>query len=235
MNETANALLALGALPVMAHAREEVEEMVGLAGALAINIGTLSPPWVDAMLAAGKGGERARDPGRPRPGRGGRDRVPDGDGAADPRRGRRDGAARQRGRGRDARRGRGRGARRRVDRRRERPGGARPPGGPHARRRRLRDGPGRPRLGRGARRRRRQRARDARDRDGHGLHVDRDHGCVPGVVGRPGRGRRPGAAGVRHRRRGRGARRGRPRLVPRRALRRAGGARPGHDRRARSR
>ena len=54
MNETANALLALGALPVMAHAREEVEEMVGLAGALAINIGTLSPPWVDAMLAAGK-------------------------------------------------------------------------------------------------------------------------------------------------------------------------------------
>ena len=29
MNETANALLALGALPVMAHAREEVEEMVG--------------------------------------------------------------------------------------------------------------------------------------------------------------------------------------------------------------
>jgi hydroxyethylthiazole kinase len=54
MNETANALLALGALPVMAHAREEVEEMVGLAGALAINIGTLSPHWVDAMLAAGR-------------------------------------------------------------------------------------------------------------------------------------------------------------------------------------
>jgi hydroxyethylthiazole kinase len=54
MNETANATLALGALPVMAHALEEVEEMVGLAGALVINIGTLSPPWVDAMLAAGK-------------------------------------------------------------------------------------------------------------------------------------------------------------------------------------
>ena len=58
MNETANALLALGALPVMAHAREEVEEMVGLAGALAINIGTLSPHWVDAMLAAGKAANR---------------------------------------------------------------------------------------------------------------------------------------------------------------------------------
>src|SRR5437667_8869706 len=54
MNETANATLALGALPVMAHAREEVEEMVALAGALVLNIGTLSPRWVDAMLAAGK-------------------------------------------------------------------------------------------------------------------------------------------------------------------------------------
>ena len=53
MNETANATLALGALPVMAHAREEVGEMVGLAGALVLNIGTLSPPWVDAMLVAG--------------------------------------------------------------------------------------------------------------------------------------------------------------------------------------
>jgi hydroxyethylthiazole kinase len=54
MNETANATLALGALPVMAHAREEVEEMVLLAGALVLNIGTLSPPWVEAMLAAGR-------------------------------------------------------------------------------------------------------------------------------------------------------------------------------------
>jgi hydroxyethylthiazole kinase len=53
MNETANATLALGALPVMAHAREEVEEMVGLAGALVLNIGTLSEPWVEAMLTAG--------------------------------------------------------------------------------------------------------------------------------------------------------------------------------------
>jgi hydroxyethylthiazole kinase len=53
MNETANAILALGALPVMAHAREEVEEMAGLASALVINIGTLAPHWVDAMLLAG--------------------------------------------------------------------------------------------------------------------------------------------------------------------------------------
>jgi hydroxyethylthiazole kinase len=54
MNETANATLAFGALPVMAHAREEVEEMVALAGALVLNIGTLSPHWVEAMLLAGK-------------------------------------------------------------------------------------------------------------------------------------------------------------------------------------
>jgi hydroxyethylthiazole kinase len=54
MNETANATLALGALPVMAHAPEEVEEMVGLASALVLNIGTLSSHWVDAMLRAGR-------------------------------------------------------------------------------------------------------------------------------------------------------------------------------------
>jgi hydroxyethylthiazole kinase len=54
MNETANATLALGALPVMAHAGEEVEEMARLASALVINIGTLSRHWVDAMLLAGR-------------------------------------------------------------------------------------------------------------------------------------------------------------------------------------
>jgi hydroxyethylthiazole kinase len=54
MNETANATLALGALPVMAHAQEEVEEMAAIAGALVLNIGTLSPHWVDAMLLAGR-------------------------------------------------------------------------------------------------------------------------------------------------------------------------------------
>lgn len=54
MNVTANALLACGASPVMAHAAEEVEEMVSYAGALVLNIGTLSPPWIEAMLKAGK-------------------------------------------------------------------------------------------------------------------------------------------------------------------------------------
>ncbi len=53
MNTTANALLAIGASPVMAHACEEVEEMVGIARALVINIGTLSKQWIEAMLKAG--------------------------------------------------------------------------------------------------------------------------------------------------------------------------------------
>ena len=62
MNETANATLALGALPVMAHAREEVEEMASLASALVLNIGTLSPPWVEAMVAAARAANEARVP-----------------------------------------------------------------------------------------------------------------------------------------------------------------------------
>jgi len=62
MNETANATLALGALPVMAHAREEVAEMVRLAGALVLNIGTLSPHWVEAMLIAGAAANEAGVP-----------------------------------------------------------------------------------------------------------------------------------------------------------------------------
>ncbi|HEY9605923.1 MAG TPA: hydroxyethylthiazole kinase [Allocoleopsis sp.] len=56
MNNTANALLALGASPVMAHALEEVEDMVRISDALVINIGTLSGEWIEsiqkAMLAA---------------------------------------------------------------------------------------------------------------------------------------------------------------------------------------
>lgn len=62
MNTTANALLALGASPVMAHAVEEVEEMVSLARALVINIGTLSATWVEAMLRAGKEARQRKIP-----------------------------------------------------------------------------------------------------------------------------------------------------------------------------
>jgi hydroxyethylthiazole kinase len=54
MNFTANALLAMGASPVMAHAADEVEEMVALAGALVLNIGTLTEEWVESMIKAGR-------------------------------------------------------------------------------------------------------------------------------------------------------------------------------------
>jgi len=52
MNTTANALLAIGASPVMAHAEEEMADMVAIASALVLNIGTLSKPWVRAMFLA---------------------------------------------------------------------------------------------------------------------------------------------------------------------------------------
>lgn len=62
MNETANATLALGALPVMAHAPEEVAEMAAVAGALVLNIGTLTTEWVDAMVLAGRAANAAGTP-----------------------------------------------------------------------------------------------------------------------------------------------------------------------------
>ena len=52
MNYNANALLAVGASPVMAHAHEEVRDMVGIAQALVLNIGTLEPAWISAMQVA---------------------------------------------------------------------------------------------------------------------------------------------------------------------------------------
>ncbi len=58
MNTTANALLALGASPVMAHAEEELEEMTAIARALVINIGTLSTSWIAAMFQAGRAATR---------------------------------------------------------------------------------------------------------------------------------------------------------------------------------
>jgi hydroxyethylthiazole kinase len=62
MNSTANVLLACGASPIMAHAGNEVEEMVGHADALVLNIGTLSDAWVTAMIKAGR---RASETGKP--------------------------------------------------------------------------------------------------------------------------------------------------------------------------
>ena len=59
MNSTANALLAVGASPAMVHSAEEVEAFAGIADALVVNIGTLSPSWVAAMkLAADRAADR---------------------------------------------------------------------------------------------------------------------------------------------------------------------------------
>jgi hydroxyethylthiazole kinase len=54
MNDTANVTMQVGALPVMAHAPEEVAEMTGLADALLLNLGTLSLALVESMLLAGR-------------------------------------------------------------------------------------------------------------------------------------------------------------------------------------
>lgn len=62
MNNTANALLAIGASPVMAHWADEMEEMTAIAGALVINIGTLDDKWIDGMLAAGKAARKHGTP-----------------------------------------------------------------------------------------------------------------------------------------------------------------------------
>ncbi len=52
MDLSANLLLAAGASPMMAHALEEVEDVVELANALVLNIGTPSPGTVDVMKAS---------------------------------------------------------------------------------------------------------------------------------------------------------------------------------------
>ncbi len=53
-NLTANVTLCFGAQPVMAPCIDESPEMVRFAGALLLNIGTLDPPLVESMLAAGR-------------------------------------------------------------------------------------------------------------------------------------------------------------------------------------
>lgn len=62
MNIAANVLLAAGASPAMVHAEEEAGEFAGFAGALTINMGTVSPAWIGGMKAAATGAAKA---GRP--------------------------------------------------------------------------------------------------------------------------------------------------------------------------
>lgn len=53
MNMTANALLSVGASPIMAHEQEELPDLLSLASALVLNIGTLDKDWIDSMREAG--------------------------------------------------------------------------------------------------------------------------------------------------------------------------------------
>ncbi len=54
VNDCANIAICAGAAPVMADAIEEMDDMVAIAGALVLNIGTLNYRLVDSMLAAGR-------------------------------------------------------------------------------------------------------------------------------------------------------------------------------------
>lgn len=62
MNNTANALLAIGASPVMAHSVDEVVDMAKVASALVLNIGTLEKSWVEAMILAGRTAKELHKP-----------------------------------------------------------------------------------------------------------------------------------------------------------------------------
>ncbi|MZP30384.1 hydroxyethylthiazole kinase [Heliobacterium undosum] len=62
VNDCANMVLATGASPVMAHAPEEVAELASIAGALVLNIGTLTLPWIESMIVAGKAANAAGAP-----------------------------------------------------------------------------------------------------------------------------------------------------------------------------
>ena len=62
MNVMANTLLAAGASPAMVHAEEEAAEFASFTGALTINIGTLSTPWITSMLAAAEAANKAGTP-----------------------------------------------------------------------------------------------------------------------------------------------------------------------------
>tara|TARA_R110002072_G_scaffold24806_2_gene83838 strand:+ start:66 stop:839 length:774 start_codon:yes stop_codon:yes gene_type:complete len=54
MNIAANVVLAAGASPAMVHAEEEIADFTPICGALTINIGTLSMPWLVSMAAAAR-------------------------------------------------------------------------------------------------------------------------------------------------------------------------------------
>lgn len=62
MNVAANVVLAAGASPAMVHAPEEIGDFTPICGALTVNVGTLSAPWITSMMAAAR---TANDKGVP--------------------------------------------------------------------------------------------------------------------------------------------------------------------------
>jgi len=60
--DCANIVRAIGALPVMAHAKEESAEMQSISSSLVLNIGTLTPELVESMILAAK---KANELGHP--------------------------------------------------------------------------------------------------------------------------------------------------------------------------
>ena len=54
MQVSANVLLAAGASPLMAHAPEELDDLLAVASALVLNIGTPDQAWLDSMFLAGE-------------------------------------------------------------------------------------------------------------------------------------------------------------------------------------
>lgn len=54
VNDCANAVLAIGASPIMAEDMEETQDITSISSALVINIGTLNKRTIDSMIASGK-------------------------------------------------------------------------------------------------------------------------------------------------------------------------------------
>ncbi|MDO5845019.1 MAG: hydroxyethylthiazole kinase [Methanocorpusculum sp.] len=62
VNDCANITICIGASPVMSHAPEDVVDMVKIADALVLNIGTLDEKQIEGMLIAGKEAGRRNIP-----------------------------------------------------------------------------------------------------------------------------------------------------------------------------
>ncbi len=62
INDCANMTLAVGASPLMSYSHEEVEEIVSIASAVVINIGTMNSSHLELFLKAGKAANKYNKP-----------------------------------------------------------------------------------------------------------------------------------------------------------------------------